>query len=115
MYKRQGQLPEGLPEGIGQGGFPGSGGGLPGPSDDAGGATTDNASQSVIGEVIQIRGDVWIVKDLGGKRHKITVGDDIDVTRETSIKSAQVRVGDPVDITGTNSDGQLQANEVTLR
>ena len=67
------------------------------------------------GEIVQIRGDVWIVEDLGGRRHKITVGDETDLTRETSIKPAQVKVGDPVDITGTNSDGQLQANEVTLR
>ena len=96
-----GQLPEGIA--------------LPGAPDDAGGASSDDASQSVIGEVVQIHGDVWIVEDLGGKRHQITVGDDTDLTRETSIKPAQVKVGDPVDITGTNSDGQLQADEVTLR
>jgi len=97
-----GQLPDGLPEGIGQGGFPG-------------GTTSDDAGESVIGEVVEVRGDVWIVEDLGGERHQVKVGDTTDVTRETSIKPAQVEVGDPVDVTGTTSDGQLQADEVTLR
>jgi uncharacterized protein YdeI (BOF family) len=96
-----GQLPEGL--------------GLPGASDDAGSASTDDADRSVIGEVVQIRGDLWIVQDLGGQRHTITVGDDTDVTRETTVEPTQVEVGDPVDITGTDSGGQLQANEVTVR
>lgn len=100
-----GQLPEGMPEGIG----------LPGASDDDGGASTDDDARSVIGEVVRIRGDVWIVQDLGGRRHEITVGDDTDLTRETTIEPAQVKVGDRVDITGTDSGGQLQANEVTLR
>lgn len=101
-------MPEGMPEGIGQGGFPGE-------SDDAGGTTDDDAGESVIGEVVEIRGDVWIVEDLGGKRHKVKVGETTEVTRETSIKPAQVEVGDPVDVTGTNNDGRLQADEVTLR
>jgi hypothetical protein len=100
-----GQLPEGVPEGID----------LPGASDDAGGANTDDDAGSVIGKVVRIRGDVWIVQDLGGRRHEITVGDDTDLTRETTIESAQVKVGDPVDITGTDSGGRLQADEVTLR
>lgn len=30
-------------------------------------------------------------------------------------KPSQVEVGDPVDITGTESDGRLQADDVTLR
>lgn len=98
-----GQLPEGLPEGFAQGGLPA----------DAG--TTEDDSQSVIGEVVEVRGNVWIVEDLGGKRHEIQVGDETDVVRETSIKPSQVKVGDPVDITGTDNDGRLQADEVTLR
>lgn len=96
-----GQLPEGLPEGlpedVGQGGLP------------------DADSGSVIGEVVEVRGNVWIVEDLGGERHEIKVVSDTDVIRETSVQPAQVKVGDPVDITGTNKDGQLQADEVTLR
>ncbi|MFA6576901.1 MAG: hypothetical protein WCS84_15875 [Nocardioides sp.] len=99
-----GQLPEGLPEGFAQGGLPA----------DVGTATDDD-SQSVIGEVVEVRGDVWIVEDLGGNRHEVQVGDATDVVRESSITPSQVKVGDPVDITGTDSDGRLQADEVTLR
>ena len=99
-----GQLPEGLAEGLAQGGLPA----------DVGTATDDD-SQSVIGEVVEVRGDVWIVEDLGGNRHEIQVGDATDVVRESSIKPSQVKVGDPVDITGTDNDGRLQADEVTLR
>lgn len=102
-----GQLPEGIPtgmpEGLAQGGFPADTG------------TTDDDTQSVIGELVEVRGDVWIVEDLGGKRHEVQVGDDTDVVRESSIRSSQVKVGDPVDITGTESDGRLQADDVTLR
>lgn len=102
-----GQLPEGMPTGIPEGlaqGFPQSTG-----------TTTDDDTESVIGEVVEVRGDVWIVEDLGGKRHEVQVGDDTDVVRETGIKPSQVEVGDPVDITGTQSDGRLQADDVTLR
>ncbi|WP_183097552.1 hypothetical protein [Nocardioides pelophilus] len=109
-----GQLPEGLPEGIpeniGQGGFPGD-------SEDSAGSTADGGDDrgSVIGEVVEVRGDLWIVEDLGGERHEIEVGDDTDVVRETRIEPAQVEVGDPVDITGTSSGGRIKADEVTLR
>jgi len=104
-------IPEGIPEGMGQGAFPGA-------VDESGGSAADDSedtSASVIGEVVEVRGDVWIVEDLGGERHQIKVGDDTDVIRETSIKPARVEVGDPVDISGTTNEGQIQANEVTLR
>ena len=99
-----GQLPEGLPEGLAQGGLPG---------DVA--TTTDDDTTSVIGKVVEVRGDVWVVEDLGGTRHEVQVGDDTDVVREKRLKPSQVKVGDPVDVTGTDSDGRLQADEVTLR
>lgn len=111
-----GQLPEGLPEGMGPGGVPGGlPGGVPGGSEDPSGTSADDAGGSVIGEVVEVRGDVWVVEDLGGERHEIKVGDDTDVVRETNVESGQVKVGDPVDVTGINSDGRLQADEVILR
>ena len=100
-----GGLPEGLPEGLGQGGLPG----------DVATTTTDDDTTSVIGKVVEVRGDVWIVEDLGGTRHEVQVGDDTDVVREKRLKPSQVKVGDPVDVTGTDRDGRLQADEVTLR
>lgn len=107
-----GGLPEGLPEGIGQDGFPGGGAPSTSTGDEA---TADDTGESVIGEVIKVRGDVWVVEDLGGNRHEVEVSTDTDVVRETTIEPAQVEVGDPVDIAGTTSDGRLVADEVTLR
>lgn len=104
-----GQLPAGLPEG----GLPGDAtGASDGAADSANGA---DEAKSVIGTVVEVRGGVWIVEDLGGKRHRIKVSDDTDVVRETSLHLSEVKVGDPVDVSGTTSNGQLQANEVTLR
>ena len=103
-----GQLPAGMPEG----GFPA---GVPGTSDGASETAGADESKSVIGELVEVRGEVWIVEDLGGKRHRIRVDDDTDVVRETSIKLTAVKVGDPVDVTGTSSNNRLQATEVTLR
>ena len=104
-----GQLPAGLPEG----GFPGLAPGASNGAADSPAAADD--AEAVIGTVVEVRGEVWIVEDLGGKRHRITVGEDTDVVRETSIQPNAVKVGDPVDVSGTTSNGQLQANEVTLR
>ena len=100
-----GQLPEGLPEGIGQGTFP----------EDAGDGRADDQTEAVIGEVVAIHDDVWVVKDLSGERHRVAFGDDTDVIRETGLRPSRVSVGDPVDITGTTTEGQLQATKVTLR
>lgn len=104
-----GQLPEGLPEGFGQGGFPGAA------PEDGGTAAADTDTQSVIGKVAEVRGDVWIVEDLGGNSHRIKVSDDTDVVRETDIERDLVKVGDAVDVSGPDNDGQLQADEVILR
>lgn len=96
--------PEGMPAGAAQEGLP-----------DRGTSTEDDTSRSVIGELVEVRGDLWIVEDLGGKRHEVQLNDDTDVIRESSIKPSQVRRGDPVDITGTEGDGRLQADDITLR
>lgn len=101
------QLPAGMPEGFADGGAPLTQG-SEGPDE------TDETG-AVIGEVVEVRGDVWIVEDLGGERHRVQVGDDTDVVRETDVDAGDVEVGDPVDISGTTTDGGLRATEVTLR
>lgn len=109
-----GQLPEGLPEG----GFPaGAPGDMPGGNaeQDASGDAEGSDSESVIGEVVEIRGDVWIVEDLGGNRHEVKVGDGTDIVRETEVDAADVHVGDPVDIAGTASNDQIDASDIILR
>ena len=104
-----GQLPAGLPEG----GFPG---GLSGTSDgDSESAAGADETESVIGELVEVRGEIWIVQDLGGKRHRIQVGDDTDVVRETRIQLTEVSEGDLVDVSGAADNDRLQATEVTLR
>ncbi len=104
-----GQLPAGLPEGGFPGGAPGA---SEGAADNSAGA---DGAKSVIGKVVEVRGEVWIVEDLGGRRHRIKVGDDTDIVREARIDVSGVKVGDPVDVSGTTSNGRLQAIEVILR
>ncbi len=45
--------------------------------------------------VVEVRGDVWIVEDLGGERHEIKVGDDTDVIREVRSISPRSRSATP--------------------
>jgi hypothetical protein len=108
-----GGLPEGLPDG-----FPAAGGGMPGAN--TGGTTggtsnTEDDADAVVGTVVRIDGEVWTVEDLGGTQHEVRVTDDADLVRETSLTPDQVAVGDLVDISGTTDDGQLTAEDVTLR
>ena len=111
--------PGGLPAGFpgaggalpdGASGFPGAGSGQQGTDSDAADDT-----DAVIGKVVEIHGDTWIVEDLGGERHTINVGDDTDVVREQHLGPADVKQGDTVNVTGTTVDGDLNADEVTLR
>jgi len=109
-----GTFPDGgtLP-GDGQG-FPG--GELPGAGSTAApDAPDDEDVAAVVGTVVSIDGDVWTVEDLGGTQHKVRVTDDSDVVRETELTADEVAVGDRVDISGTDTDGQLTADDITLR
>jgi hypothetical protein len=111
-----GGLPAGLtlPEG---GGLP-TGGGLPGggtAAPVAGSGNTTDDTDAVVGTVVSIDGDVWVVEDLGGERHEVRVTDESDLVRETPLTPEEVAVGDRVDISGTTADGQLTAEDVTLR
>jgi hypothetical protein len=114
--------PAGMPTGASgfPEGFPGAGGQLPGGATggtgDTGGTTeTEDDTGAVVGTVVSIDGDVWTVEDLGGERHKVRVTDDSDLVRETPLTPDQVAVGDLVDVSGTTADGQLTAEDVTLR
>jgi hypothetical protein len=109
----------GLPTGGGgfPEGFPGTGGGVPAGADGGTGDAAGDAddTDAVVGTVVSIDGDVWTVEDLGGKTHEVRVTDESDLVRETSLTPDQVAVGDLVDISGTTADGQLTAEDVTLR
>jgi Domain of unknown function (DUF5666) len=110
--------PGGLPTGAGgfPEGFPGAGQGIPGGTGDTSGTGAPEKNRdAVVGTVVSIDGDVWTVEDLGGERHEVRVTDDSDLVRETSLTPDQVAVGDLVDISGTTADGQLTAEDVTLR
>ena len=84
------------------------------PSQDTSGATTDT-TPSVIGTVVKIDGDTWTVKDLGGTRHQVRVTGTTTITSETTISARQVHTGAQVDVSGTQSNGNLTADDVTLR
>ena len=69
--------PGGFPAGVPEG-FPGGGaGGLPATSGVGAGAAPveEDPSDSVIGTVVEIKGDTWVVEDLGGERHEVTVAE----------------------------------------
>lgn len=118
-----GGLPSGFPGGGVPSGFPGAGGGLPDGAQQGGGGadpptsseTADAGANAVIGRVVEIDGDVWVVEDLGGKRHEVRVTDQAHLVRETQLTADQVAVGDLVDVTGTTEDDHLVADDVTLR
>ena len=69
----------------------------------------------MIGTVVSVHGDTWVVEDLGGTRHRVRLADQTDVVRETDVDPADVRVGDDVDISGTADGDLLDAEQVTLR
>lgn len=112
--------PAGFPAGMLEG-FGGAAGGLPGTAPQGtGGSRTGSESEAgsddqVIGTVIEKDGDVWVIEDLGGKRHEVTVADDTDVVRETELTPAKVKAGDRVQITGTARSNRLRASDITLR
>lgn len=104
-----GQLPEGFS--FPQGGEPPERPLEP----DAAAPGEGDATDSVIGTVVAVRGNTWVVEDLGGERHRIRIDDDVQVTRETTLDPGRVNHGQLVDITGTTSDGRLRAEDVTVR
>lgn len=112
----------GLPTGLGGSapeGFPGGSlpdaGTVPGAADQGSGATGDDDATAVIGTVVAVHGDTWVVKDLGGTRHRVRLADETDVVRETDADPGDVRVGDDVDVSGTDDGHLLDAEQVTLR
>lgn len=113
-------LPGGFPNGAAPSGFPQLGGAAPGGPASAGtsqsGSATTTGSTTVIGTVISIHGTNWIVEDLGGKRHTITVPQETTVVREERSSTGTVNKGDTVTVAGTNAAGNsLNASRITLR
>ena len=106
-----GGFPAGLPEGFAGGGAAN----LPAPSGGGTAPVDEDPSDSVIGTVIEINGDVWVVEDLGGKQHQVKVVEDTTVTRETRITTEDINTGDRVQVTGTTKAKELQADSVTQR
>ena len=91
-------------------GFPG---GAPTGGDTGSGAADE--TDSVIGTVVEIRDGEWVVEDLGGNRHTITVDEETSVIREEKLTLDDVKNGDLVQVTGTTSKKKLQADDITLR
>jgi len=109
-----GALPGGLPGGGLPSGFPSAGAGGTQPNTSGSSSTADQAA--VIGTVESVQGEVWTIKDLGGKVHKVTVSSTVRIVRETSVAAADVETGATVDIAGTTgSDGSVTATTITLR
>lgn len=109
-------FPAGMPEGFG-----GAAGGLPGAAPQGTGTSSAEpvseagSDDQVIGTVIEKNGDVWVVEDLGGKRHEVTVAEDTQVVRESRLTPSKVKTGDRVQISGATRGGRLRAADITLR
>jgi hypothetical protein len=103
-------MPSGLPSGMA------APGGATSTDDGAGSSSSSEATTQteVIGTVVARHGDVWVVEDLGGTRHRITVSDETRIVRESSLSASDVRTGATVDIT-TTSDDAGSAATVTVR
>ena len=100
-------LAGGAPSGFPGGGF--AGGGPPGADQGTGAGTGSgaaDATDSVIGTVVEIRDGEWVVEDLGGNRHTITVDEDTSVIREEKLTLDQVKNGDSVQVTGTTDKSE---------
>lgn len=110
-------LPAGIPEGFpGAGGFPA--GGIPDAAQQETGASSNgatNAEEQVIGTVIKKDGTVWLVEDLGGKRHEVAVANETNIIRELTLTPSKVEVGERVQIYGVERNDRLQAADITLR
>ena len=108
--------------GFPSGAFPGAGGGqLPGAgasttTGSSNGAASSAGSPVVIGTVAQVQGTTVIVKDLGGKEHKVTTTSDTTITHSASISTGQLAPGQSVRVDGSKkSDGTIVATSVTAR
>jgi hypothetical protein len=107
-----GALPSGFPGGdLPAGSFPGATQQGTGTAS----ATATDTDDQVIGTVISKNGNVWVVEDLGGKRHEVQVVRDTDVVRETELTAVKVKAGDRVQITGVERNDRLRAADITLR
>ena len=110
--------------GFPSGGFPGAGGGQP-PGSGTGtgtgtGSTSGSASSAgspvVIGTVARVDGTTVIVKDFGGKEHKVTTTSDTTITRSAPVPASELKAGQSVRVDGSKkSDGAIVATSVTAR
>ena len=104
-----GGLPEGFPDLAGgtPAGLPSSGAGDP--------QTSQEKAPSVIGTVTEVDGDTWVVTDLGGTKHTVTVTDDTTVLEEKSVSDARIAKGTTVTVTGSGDTDDLTASSITVR
>lgn len=108
--------------GFPSGAFPGAGGGQP---PGAGASTTAGSSNGtasaagtpvVIGTVARVDGTTVMVKDFGGKEHKVTTTSDTTITESASVAASQLKPGQSVRVDGSKkSDGTIVATTVTAR
>jgi hypothetical protein len=108
--------------GFPSGAFPGAGAGqLPGAgtsttTGSSNGSASSAGSPAVIGTVARVDGTTVVVKDFGGKEHKVSTTSDTTITRSASIPANQLKPGQSVRVDGSKtSDGTIVATSVTAR
>ena len=107
--------PSGAFAGIGGAGQP-PGSGTSTTSGSSNGSASAAGSPVVIGTVARVDGTTVIVKDFGGKEHKVTTTSDTTITESASIPASQLKPGQSVRVDGSKkSDGTVVATSVTAR
>lgn len=102
-------FPTAMPEGMS---------GMPAAAGDGAEEGDDDAAEesAVVGTLTSTDGDTWIVTDLGGDKHTITVTDATRVREERTVELNDAKAGSTVDVTGTKNDkGDVSATSITLR
>lgn len=98
-------FPAGMPEGMS---------GMPGAPEEGDEDAVEESA--VVGTLTSKDGDTWIVTDLGGDKHTITVTDSTRVREERTVELNDAKAGSTVDVTGTTNDkGDVSATSITLR
>lgn len=79
------------------------------------GSNAATATPAVIGRVVGIHGHTWIVQDLGGTKHTVTLTDRTTLTRSLKEATGPVRTGSSVTVQGTTHGGTVAATAITVR
>jgi hypothetical protein len=81
----------------------------------SGSASASTGTAAVIGKVVEVHGDRWTVKDIGGTTHQVTITG-AKLVEEMSVEASAVKRGATVTVAGSTDDnGRITATTITVR